>query len=86
MTPPPSQTIATTPSPALTATPQSAKININTAENKELEKIIGVGPVIAQRIIDYRRINGLFQTIEDIKKVSGIGDKTFDKMKIQITI
>jgi len=51
-----------------------------------LEKITGVGPVIAQRIIDYRQANGPFQIIEDIKKVNGIGDKTFEKMKAEITI
>ncbi len=63
-----------------------AKININTASYEELQKITGVGPTIAQRIIDYRQANGPFQTIEDIEKVKGIGDVTFNKMKDQITI
>lgn len=61
-------------------------ININTADEKELQKIKGVGPSIAGRIIDYRENNGAFKSIEDIKKVRGIGDKTFEKMKDQITI
>lgn len=65
---------------------QSQKININSANVQELEKITGVGPVIAQRIIDYRNANGLFQKIEDIKKVNGIGDVKFEKMKDEITI
>lgn len=74
-----------------TLTPQSTaersgKININTASYEELLKITGIGPVIAQRIIDYRNTNGPFQKIEDIKKVKGIGDKTFEKMKDEITI
>jgi len=51
-----------------------------------LQAIIGVGPVIAQRIIDYRETNGPFRVIEDIKEVKGIGNKTFDKMRDQITI
>lgn len=75
----------TTLSP-IPASEQSIKININTADKKELEKITGVGPVIAQRIIDYRQTNGPFQKIEDIKKVSGIGDVKFEKMKNEITI
>ena len=78
-----------TPNQALssTATGQSSsKININTADYDELQAIIGVGPVIAQRIIDYRETNGPFRVIEDIKEVKGIGNKTFDKMRDQITI
>ncbi len=61
-------------------------ININTADAKELEKIKGIGPALAGRIIDYRENNGAFKSIDEIKKVRGIGDKTFDKMKDQITI
>lgn len=61
-------------------------ININTADQKELEKIKGVGPSIAGRIIEYRENNGAFKSIDEIKKVRGIGDKTFEKMKDQITV
>lgn len=61
-------------------------ININTASQKELEELPGIGPTLAQRIIDYREKNGYFQTIEDIKKVSGIGDKKFEAIKDLITI
>ena len=64
----------------------SGKININTAGYEQLQEITGVGPVIAQRIIDYRDANGPFQKIEDIKNVSGIGEVTFEKMKNQITV
>ena len=66
--------------------PPLEKININTANLEELDQITGVGPAIAQRIIDYRNTNGLFQRIEDIINVDGIGDVTFEKMKDQITI
>ena len=62
------------------------KININTANLEELDYITGVGPAIAQRIIDYRNQNGPFQTIEEIKNVSGIGDVNFEKMKDEITM
>ena len=65
---------------------QGSLININTADETELQKIRGVGPVIAGRIVEYRKNNGVFQTIEDIKKVRGIGQKTFEKMKDSITV
>lgn len=62
------------------------KININTAPLSELDRIPGVGPVIAQRIIDYRTENGLFTSPEDIQNVPGIGAKTYEKMAAYITI
>ncbi|AKM82454.1 MAG: competence protein ComEA, competence protein ComEA [Berkelbacteria bacterium GW2011_GWE1_39_12] len=64
---------------------ESDKININTAALTDLDKIPSVGPVIAQRIIDYRNENGAFKTIEDLKKVKGIGEKTFEKISGSIT-
>ena len=64
----------------------SGKININTADSTQLQEITGIGPATAQKIIDYRTSNGRFKSIEDIKNVSGIGDKTFEKMKDQITV
>ena len=64
---------------------KSDSININTADENELQKIKGVGPSIAKRIVDFREENGDFQTIDDIKKVRGIGEKTFEKMKDFIT-
>ena len=64
----------------------TSKININIADSTQLQEITGVGPATAQKIIDYRTSNGRFKSIEDIKNVSGIGDKTFEKMKDQITV
>ena len=60
------------------------KININTAGSEELQTLDGVGPVTAEKIIDYRESNGRFKDIEDIKNVSGIGEKTFEKLKDDI--
>ena len=63
-----------------------SKININTASLSQLDSLPGIGPTYAQRIIDYREANGGFKSIEEIKNIKGIGDKTFEKFKDQITI
>jgi comEA protein len=65
---------------------QNPIININTADKNELTKLPRIGPTIAQRIIDYRNLNGKFASKEDIQKVKGIGEKTFDKLKDLITV
>jgi competence protein ComEA len=61
-------------------------ININTANKSELESLPGIGPVLAQRIIDYREANGPFASIEDILDVFGIGQSTFDMIKVLIKV
>lgn len=61
-------------------------ININTADSAALQQLSGVGPSTAEKIISYRTENGPFQSIEDIKNVSGIGDKTFEKFKNKIKV
>jgi competence protein ComEA len=60
-------------------------ININSAPASELDLLPGIGPVIAQRILDYREAHGSFQSIEEIKEVKGIGEATFEKIKALIT-
>ncbi len=62
------------------------RININLADADTLQKIPGVGPATAEKILTYREANGMFKDIEDIKNISGIGEKTFEKMKDKITI
>ena len=64
----------------------TAPININTATIEELDKLPGIGPTIAQAIVDYRTKNGPFKTIEAIKDVPRIGDSLFAKIKDMITI
>ena len=65
---------------------EDEKININTAEQSELEEIPGVGKATAQKIIEYRKTNGKFKSIDDIKNVSGIGDSKFENMKEKICV
>ncbi len=64
----------------------SGKVNINTADSTQLQTLNGVGPATAQKIIDYRDSSGRFTTIEDLKNVSGIGDKTFEKLRDYICV
>ena len=71
---------------AVITSAQNSKININTADAAELEKLPRIGPALSQRIIDYRDKNGSFKDIKDIKKVSGIGDKMFENLKDKITV
>ena len=63
-----------------------ARVNINTATLAELESLPRIGPTTAQRIIEYREANGLFQAPEDIQNVPGIGTATFDGIKDLITV
>ena len=64
----------------------SSKVNINTATAEELEKLDGIGPAIAKRIVEYRNTNGKFLSIDEVKNVSGIGEKTFAKFKDDICV
>ncbi len=63
----------------------SGPINLNTATREQLDILPGIGPALADRIIEYRQKNGPFQRPEDIKKVSGIGDKVYESIKDRIT-
>lgn len=62
------------------------RVNINTASAEELTTLDGVGDATASKIIAYREANGSFSSIEEIKEVSGIGDKKFEAMKDHITV
>ncbi|MDE6918411.1 MAG: ComEA family DNA-binding protein, partial [Lachnospiraceae bacterium] len=61
-------------------------VNINTATVTELTTVSGIGASRAQAIVDYRERNGRFGSIDDIKKVDGIKDGLFSKIKDKITI
>lgn len=64
----------------------SSLVDINTADAARLQTIKGVGPVMAQRIIDYRNSNGRFTSVDQLQQVSGIGSKTLEKMRGQVTV
>lgn len=62
------------------------KVNINSANQEELETLPGVGPALAVRIIEYRNSNGKFEKVEDVQNVKGIGDSKFTNIKEYICI
>ncbi|KRN54496.1 helix-hairpin-helix domain-containing protein [Carnobacterium divergens] len=62
------------------------KVNLNTASVAELQTLAGVGLKKAEDIIRYREENGSFQQIEELTKVSGIGEKTYEALKEQLTV
>lgn len=63
------------------STTSSGKINLNKATEQDLQTISGIGPGLAQKIISYRNSIGKFSSIEELKNVSGIGDKKFESIK-----
>ena len=65
---------------------KNGKININTATIDELKTLTGIGDAKAKAIIEYRNKNGLFSNIEDIKKVNGISESVYAKIKENITV
>jgi len=65
---------------------EAKKINLNNALLNDLVKIKGVGPKTAAKIIEYRDLNGLFNSIDEIQKIKGIGPKKFEAMKDKISV
>jgi len=73
--------------PAQTAAaPAAAPINLNAATVTDLEKLPGVGPATAARIIEYRQKSGGFKKVEELMNVKGIGEKTFLKLKTLVVV
>jgi competence protein ComEA len=66
--------------------PKGGAVNLNTATVAELEELPGIGPSMAARIIEYRQKNGGFKKVEDLMNIRGIGEKSFLKLKPQLTV
>lgn len=77
---------STYPAPTADLSDTNPKININTATSAELDKLPGIGPITAQRIIDYRLQNDSFSDIDEIKEVYGISDSKFNSLKDLISV
>ena len=70
----------------ISKTVHSGPINVNRATAAQLDSLDGIGPVIAKRIIEYRKVNGPFATVEDLQKVSGIGIAKFAIIKSKLRV
>ncbi|TMU85608.1 hypothetical protein FGG79_10360 [Bacillus sp. BHET2] len=75
-----------TPFPTSESNNANSKLNINTATQEEFETLPGIGPAKAATFVQYREENGPFASIEDIQNISGIGEKTFEKLKEHIFV
>ena len=72
--------------PAAAAVEGKRVVNINTADAAKLSFLPRVGPAVAERIVQYRKDNGPFKSVEDLMHVRGIGEKTYDLIKPYITL
>ena len=77
---------STRASAAKSSAAPTSPININTATQAQFESLPGIGPKVAQRIVEYRQKNGQFKKVEDLMNVKGIGEKSFMKLKPMLTV
>jgi competence protein ComEA len=86
--PRPGESVTPTPgtSAGSGAAPQGAPVNLNTADLATLDTLPGVGPVLAQRILDWRAEHGRFSTVEELGEVSGIGEKLLAQLAPRVTV
>ncbi len=82
----PSSASASPPATGVPPPAADARIDINSASVEELDRLPGIGPALAKRIVDYRTANGPFTAVEDIKNIRGIGDVVFADIQDLITV
>lgn len=63
-----------------------AKVNLNRASADELQTLPGVGPVLAQRMVEWRRAHGRYRTVDDLREVKGIGKKRLEQLRSLVTV
>ena len=71
---------------SMEAEESSEKIHLNTASLEDLDTLQGIGPALAQRIIDYREEYGGFSRVEELKEVKGIGEGLFEQIRDSVTV
>lgn len=78
--------VSSQPEKAAASPAAGGKINLNTATKEQLETLDGIGGALADRILSYRQKHGKFQKIEELKDVSGIGDKKYEAIRGFVTV
>jgi comEA protein len=86
VTPSPGVVVPTGPAATGAAAPAGGPVNLNTATLADLDGLPGVGPVLAQRILDARAAQGGFHAVSDLRKVDGIGDARYEQLKDLVTV
>jgi len=78
--------LAADPSSAESKPEADARVDLNTAAVDELMTVPGIGEVMARRIVEWREQHGPFRRVEDLIKVKGVGDKTFEKLRPHVRV
>ena len=66
--------------------PVPSALDVNLATEEDFERLPGIGPVLARRIVEYRKTRGAFQDIDQLRRVKGIGKKTFERIHSLVTV
>lgn len=68
------------------AAPEREKVDLNTATAEELQKLEGIGPVLSQRIVEYRTLHGAFTSVDELLEVNGIGSAKLEAIRNNVTL
>ena len=66
--------------------PMPAALDVNRATERDFERLPGIGPVLARRIVEYRETRGTFQDVDELRRVKGIGKKTFERIRAFVAV
>lgn len=80
------QAPATAPVASVPRAKMAAKVNLNRASADELQILPGIGPVLAQRMVDWRKAHGRYRTVDDLQEVKGIGKKRLEQLRPLVTV
>jgi len=80
------QVPATSPVAAMPTAKAISKVNLNRASVDELQTLPGVGPVLAQRMVDWRKAHGRYRAVDDLQEVKGIGKKRLEQLRPLVTV
>jgi competence protein ComEA len=80
------QVPATSPVTSVPTVKAASKVNLNRASADELQILPGIGPVLAQRMVDWRKAHGRYRTVDDLQEVKGIGKKRLEQLRPLVTV